>query len=96
MEVVRLKVDQNLSFPEARRRIEQDLGSYAAAAAQQTADRKRLDELEKKMEQKEALISQLLVKIQDKDERIEQLLLQINRMKTVENQDSQQKHQPSP
>lgn len=90
MEVVRLKVDQNLSFPEARRRIEQDLGSYAAAAAQQTADRKRLDELEKKMEQKEALISQLLVKIQDKDERIEQLLLQINRMKTVENQDSQQ------
>lgn len=77
MEVVRMKVDHNLTFPEARKRIEQGVVTYAAAAAQQTADRKRLDELEKKMEEKDAVITHLLGEIAKKDQMIEQLMARL-------------------
>lgn len=78
MEVIRLKVDHNLTFSEARKRVDQQLGSYAAAAAQQTADRKKLEELEKRMEQKDEYIAHILGEMKKKDEQIEKLMVSLN------------------
>ncbi|XP_065080615.1 uncharacterized protein LOC135703349 [Ochlerotatus camptorhynchus] len=82
VEVIRLKVDHNLTYPEARKRVETGTGSYAAAAAQQTADRKKLEELEKKMEEKDAQIAQLLEVMKKKDEKIDKLLGHIKLIRT--------------
>lgn len=91
VEVIRLKVDHNLTFPEARKRVEQGLGSYAAAAAQQTATQRRLEELEKKMEAKDVLISQLMAAMKEKDDKIEELMSQTRHVQipAPENQESQ-------
>lgn len=82
VEVIRLKVDHNLTYPEARKRVETGTGSYAAAAAQQTADRKKLEELEKKMEEKDAQIAQLLEVMKKKDEKIDKLMGHIKLIRT--------------
>lgn len=82
VEVIRLKVDQNLTFPEARKRVETGVNSYAAAAAQQTAARKRIEEVEKKMAKKDAQIAQLLETTKKKDDKIDTLLEHIRLMQT--------------
>lgn len=77
MEVIRLKVDRNLTYPEARKQVQANLGSYAAAAAQQSADQQRLNELEKRMKEKDSKITELLEAIKKKDEKIDKLLAYI-------------------
>ncbi|XP_065087289.1 uncharacterized protein LOC135709017 [Ochlerotatus camptorhynchus] len=69
VDVIRMKVDKNLTYPEARKRIESGFFNYAAAAAQKTADRKKLEELEKKMQEKDNEITQLLDAMKKKDEK---------------------------
>lgn len=76
VEIVRLKVDYNLTFPEARKRIETGIGSYADAAARQSTENK-LDELMKKMEAKEARITQLMDDIKRKDDKMERMMVHI-------------------
>jgi hypothetical protein len=98
VEVIRLKVDKNLTYPEARKRIEAGTANYAAAAAQQTADRKKMEELEKKMEAKDAQIAQLLNAMKIKDEKIDKLLAHIRQIRTPANQQvqpTQQSHHPA-
>lgn len=73
VEVVRVKVDHNLTFPEARKRVEAGIGSYAAAAAHQSAASKRIEELMKKMEEKNAEIARLSQEMKKKEERFEKL-----------------------
>lgn len=95
VDVIRMKVDKNLTYPEARKRIESGLENYAAAAAQKTADRKKLEELEKKMQEKDNQITQLLDAMKKKDEKIDKLLAHIRMMTTRQTQQSQSQQNTS-
>lgn len=82
IEVIKIKVRDNLSFPEARKRAElQAQGSYAQVAAQQNEFDKKLKELEATMKQKDELIAKLLEDNRQKDEKMEQMLAQILQLK---------------
>lgn len=75
-----MKVRDNLSFPEARKRVEQQAGSYAQVAAQQTAFEKKLKELEEAMIQKDKEIARLQEESKQKDEKIERMMAVIEKM----------------
>ncbi|XP_062542399.1 uncharacterized protein LOC134210361 [Armigeres subalbatus] len=82
VEVIKIKVRNNLSFPEARKRAEQQIGnSYAQAAAQQTVIERKLKELEMAMMKKDKEIARLHEESKRKDERIEQMTAIVNQIK---------------
>ena len=70
MEVIRLKVDRNLTYQEARKQVQANLRSYAAAATQPSADQRRLNELEKKMKDKDAQIAELVTALKKRMRRL--------------------------
>lgn len=75
VEVIKIKVRDNLSFPEARKRVElQAGGSYAQVAAQQNEFEKKLKVLEVAMLHKDKEIARLQEKSKKKDEKIEQMM----------------------
>ena len=88
MKVIRIKVDQKLSYPKAQKRFENQRESYAAAVDQQNKERLKIKELMKQMEEKDAQISQLLDATKKKDEQIEKMMEHIKNMKT-ENENTQ-------
>ena len=75
--VIKLKIDLNLSYPEARKRVASDLGSYAAVTTQQNKEKQKLNILEKRMKEKDAQIAKLLEAIKKKDEQIEKMMANI-------------------
>lgn len=82
VEVIKIKVRDNLSFAEARKRAKlQSQGSYAQVAAQQNEIDKKLMELEAKMKQKDDLIAKLLEDNRRKDEKLEQMMIQMQELK---------------
>lgn len=80
--VIKIKVDHNLTYPEARKRIGNDVGSYAAAVGQQNRDRLKLDKLEKQMKEKDIQITQLLESAKKKNEQIERMMAYIKNIRT--------------
>lgn len=86
MKVIRIKIDQNLSYPEARKRVEETLESYAAAAAQPSAEVQKLDELEKNIKEKDTQIAQITEILKKKDVYIEKLVSHIKNMQSSEHQ----------
>ncbi|XP_029717974.1 uncharacterized protein LOC115260807 [Aedes albopictus] len=64
VEIIKVKVRDNLSFPEARKRVEQQAGSYAQVAAQQ----------------KDKEIARLQEESKQKDEKIERMMAVIEKM----------------
>lgn len=65
--VVKLKVDGNLTYPEARRRIEEGQGSYAQVTAQSRLDASKFEELMAENKKKDETISKLLEDNKKKD-----------------------------
>lgn len=57
--VIRTKIDFNLTYPEARKRVEAGNGSYAKAAAQPRLDQARFDALTMELKNKQNEIDQL-------------------------------------
>ncbi|XP_058448897.1 uncharacterized protein LOC131428855 [Malaya genurostris] len=71
VEVIKIKVRDNVSFPEARKRTElQTGGSYAQAASRFSEFEKRLRELEATVKAKDEDIAKLREEIKQKDEKI--------------------------
>lgn len=71
VEVIKIKVRDNLSFPEARKRAEQQSGgSYAQVLATQSAFEKKLNELEAAMKKKDDEIDRLREENKRKDEKM--------------------------
>lgn len=91
MEVVRIKIDRNLTYPEARRQAETGISSYAAAAAQPSAEQLKLEALEKELQKRDAQIVALMNQMKRRDEKIDELMTHIKSMRTPESQ--QQQHQ---
>lgn len=81
-QVIRIKVDNNLTYPEARKRVNNDRGSYAAAVNEQNQDRLKLNELAKQIKEKDIQIAQLLEATKKKDEQMEKMMTYIKNMKT--------------
>ncbi|XP_058817010.1 uncharacterized protein LOC131680304 [Topomyia yanbarensis] len=82
MEVIKIKVRDNLTFPEARKRAEYlSKGSYAQATAQPNEILSKLKELELTMKRKDEQIAKLLAETKRKDEKIEQMKMYIHQIK---------------
>ncbi|XP_029707544.1 uncharacterized protein LOC115254284 [Aedes albopictus] len=82
VDVIKIKVRENISFPEARKRAElQTGGSYAQVAAQQNALEKKLLDLEAAMVKKDQEIARLQEESKRKDEKNEQMMSFINQVK---------------
>lgn len=84
--IISVKIDQNLSYPEARKRVETTLKSYAAAAAQPNTDKQKFDELEEKIKEKDAQIVQLMETMKKKNEYIEKLVAHFKQTQSSERQ----------
>jgi len=84
MDIIRVKVDNNITYPEAKKRVGETRGSYAAVTAQQTADRVKIEALEKKMQERDAQIAQILGEIKKKDESIKQMKALIQKLQATE------------
>lgn len=82
-DVIRTKIDYNLSYGEARARVEAGNGSYAAVAAQPRLDHARLNALSAQMQEKQEQIAKLEEKLRSKDNVEEQLsmIIEQNRQK---------------
>ncbi|XP_058467151.1 uncharacterized protein LOC131440079 [Malaya genurostris] len=82
VEIIKIKVRENITFPEARKRAEQQTqGSYAQATAQQTRIEKKLKEMELTMKQKDEQIVKLLEAAKRKEEKMEQMMAYIQQLK---------------
>lgn len=78
LEVMKIKVRDNVSFPEARKRAEQQSGgSYAQVVAQQSTIENKLKELEMAMMKKDEEIARLQEESKRKDEKIEKMMAHI-------------------
>lgn len=84
MDIIRVKVDNNITYPEARKRVGEARGSYAAVTAQQTADRAKIEALEKKMQERDAQIAQILGELKKKDDYIKQMKAFIQKLQDTE------------
>lgn len=80
VEVIRVKVRDNISFPEARKRVEHQTSSFAQVTAQQSTFEKKLKELEAAMLKKDAEIARLQEESRQKDEKIKQMMNVIEQM----------------
>lgn len=80
--IVKLKVDANLSYPEARRRIEEGHGSYAQVASQSRLDVTKFEELMAESKRKDETISKLLEDNKKKDEMILKLFEELKAKST--------------
>lgn len=77
--VIRTKVDFNLTYPEARNRVQRGLGSYAQAAAQPRLDNARLVALETEMKRKQEKIEKLEQELSNRqklDEKLNMIIRQ--------------------
>ena len=95
VEVMKVKVRDNLSFPEARKRVEQQSASYAQVAAQQSAIEKKVKDLEAAMLQKDNEIARLQEESKRKDEKIEQMMAFIEKMQQQAGEAGEQKSRPN-
>lgn len=77
--VVKLKVDNNLTYHEARRRIEEGNRTYAQATAQPRLDVQKIEALMEENKKKDELITKLLADNKQKDETIQKLFDDLNR-----------------
>lgn len=57
--MIRTKIDYNLTYPEARKRVATGNGSYAQITAQPRLDNVRLNALSNQVKEKQAEISKL-------------------------------------
>lgn len=72
--IVKLKVDSNITYPEARRRIEESNATYAQAAAQPRLDTSKIEALMEENKKKDEIINKLIADNNKKDETILKLL----------------------
>ncbi|XP_062538774.1 uncharacterized protein LOC134207066 [Armigeres subalbatus] len=86
IEVVKIKVRDNLTFPEVN---QQASGSYAQAAAQQNAIEQKLKKLETAMIKNDKEIARLLEESKRKDEKIAQMMAFIKQTKQQASQPKQ-------
>lgn len=78
--IVHTKIDLNLSFPEARERVEQGNGTYAQVAAQNRLDQRKLDHLLEATQKKDEQIAKLIEITKLKDQKIKQLEQKLTKM----------------
>lgn len=88
VEVIKVKVRDNVSFPEARKRVELQAGSYAQVVAQQNTFEKKLKELEAAMIMKDNEIARLREESKQKDKKIEAMMKSIEQMKQKVNKET--------
>lgn len=87
LEVIRTKIDSNLSYAEARKRVESGNGSYAHAAAQPRLDQARFNALSSQLQEMQNKVVQLEQQLKQKqsvEEKLDQLIEQ-NRQKEARN-----------
>lgn len=81
MKVVKVKVDYQLSYPEARRRL-QNGNSYAEAAAQPSMSASRYNALMESIEKKNRQIEELIASVNEKSQEIQNMSKKMDSMKT--------------
>ena len=77
--VVKLKVNNNLIYHEARRRTEEGNRNYAQATAQPRPDVRKIEALMEENKKKDESITKLLADNKQKDETIQSLFDDLNR-----------------
>jgi hypothetical protein len=93
VEIIKIKVSDNVSFPEARKRVEQRTGdSFAQVVAQQNAFEEKLKELEAAMTRKDAEINRLQEENKRKDKKIAQMMTYIQQLKQQATTQEKQHH----
>lgn len=80
--VIRLKIDHNLSYDEARKRIENGSGTYAAVTAQSRIDNSKIEALQIANKKKDEEIAKLSECVKEKCLEVDQLLKKLNAMET--------------
>lgn len=76
--VVKLKVDDNLTYHEARRRVAEGNLTYAQAAAQTRLDTSKIEALMEENKKKDEIINKLIADNKKKDDTILKLLEDVN------------------
>lgn len=71
--IIRTKIDFNLSFADAKKRVEQGNVSYAQVTAQPRIDAEKVTALLEANKQKDEQISKLIVALKDKNRQMEEL-----------------------
>lgn len=80
-DVVHTKIDLNIPYPEARKRVEEGSGTFADVAAQPRLDRAKLAELEKTIREKDKNIADLIKACNLKSAQIDRLEQELNKIK---------------
>lgn len=95
-EIIKIKVQENITYPEARKRAveQQKNSSYAEAAAQQNANVELLKTMEVKMKEKDEQIAKLIESTKRKDDKLKQMFVQIGKMKQQIEDLAQNKPEP--
>lgn len=94
--IVHTKIDLNLTYPEARERVDQGNSTYAQAAAQNRLDQQKLDNLLKAVQQKDEQISKLMELNKSKDQKITELEQKLTKMHNILERELREKFSKNP
>lgn len=81
-DVIRLKVSHNLSYAEARKRLENGSGSYAKVTAQSRIDNTKLEALKESDKKKDEEIAKLVECLKQKSLEVDQLTAKLTKMES--------------
>ncbi|XP_055585463.1 uncharacterized protein LOC129738303 [Uranotaenia lowii] len=79
--IIKIRIDSNITYAEARKRVENGQNSYAQATAQSRIESIKLDELIKENRRKDELISNLTINNKQQSMQIERLLNEIKNLR---------------
>lgn len=94
-EIIKMKIDYNLTYTQARERVLNGSNSYAKITAQSRIDHARLTALEEALKRKDEQINQLMELNNKKDEQIEKLEHTVQKMKSYIYQELQKQQSVS-